>query len=389
MAKAKSRTNGEGSLYFDKSKERWVGSVTLGFTDEDKPIRRKVSAKTQKEAKQKLEELKESVRKGSYVEKDSTKLEDIILMLIEKDYALNIISDTSYKRRKCTLEIVKKSRISKLPIQNISEMDILVFFKGITSYSQSYIRKIYGQVNGAFKYGVHNNILNKNLLDNIRMPKSDKTTKKVTALTIKEQQQFLNVLRNSEHRFKYIYLLMLATGMRCGEVCALSNSDINLNFKHITIRRTVTRDKNDKPILSATTKTENGLRTIKITPYIESIIRQYMNNQYQENKQDLLFYDYRKDKILTTNQVNIAFKSIIKSNRILESDKSYSLHMLRHTFATRCIESGMPAKVLQKILGHADIETTLNTYCDVFESFETDSLNKMEQYMQNNNLQCS
>ena len=56
--------------------------------------------------------------------------------------------------------------------------------------------------------------------------------------------------------------------------------------------------------------------------------------------------------------------------------------MLRHTFATRCIESGMPVKVLSKILGHSDIQITLNTYCDVFENFESDALKQAESYLE-------
>ncbi len=61
-------------------------------------------------------------------------------------------------------------------------------------------------------------------------------------------------------------------------------------------------------------------------------------------------------------------------------EKPFNPHMLRHTFATRCIESGMPVKVLSKILGHSDIEITLNTYCDVFDSYENDALKQAEDY---------
>ncbi len=57
--------------------------------------------------------------------------------------------------------------------------------------------------------------------------------------------------------------------------------------------------------------------------------------------------------------------------------------MLRNTFATRCIKAGMSAKVLQKFLGHADIQTTLNTYCDVFEEHEKDSSDKAFEYLKN------
>lgn len=72
--KTKSRTNGEGSLYYDKSKKRWYGVVTVGYDFNDKPIRKKVSDKEQKVARKKWEELKEQARKGMLVTSDSSSL---------------------------------------------------------------------------------------------------------------------------------------------------------------------------------------------------------------------------------------------------------------------------------------------------------------------------
>ena len=57
--------------------------------------------------------------------------------------------------------------------------------------------------------------------------------------------------------------------------------------------------------------------------------------------------------------------------------------MLRHTYATRCIESGMPAEVLQKLLGHKDIQATINTYNTIFDKFKKEQVNKYIEYMQN------
>lgn len=438
--KTKSRYNGEGSLYYDKSKDRWYGVVTVGFDADDKPIRKKVSDKSQAAAKKKFDELREQVRKGTYVDKDNSRLEDIILFLIERDKALNVINDNSYKRRLDTLSVIQSTNLAKMPIQMITEANIFSFFNAKTHLSQSYLRKLYGQLNSAFKYAQSKDIIYKNPLDQIKMPKSKKATKKITALTIDEQKQFMNVLRNEEanNKYRYIFELMLCTGMRCGEVNALDVSkDILFDFKRISIRRTITKDLSDKPVIGEVTKTDNGQRVISMNNACYKILKEYIDNKWQPNKENLLFYDNERDKILTTNQVNSAFKQIIQKYGIIPMheemkplsdknrksikykkytyyrktpngferlgkeapkdwdkkfgsyyfkaqipEKEFNLHMLRHTFATRCIESGMPAKVLQKLLGHADIETTLNIYCDVFEEYEGEALAKAEEYMQ-------
>ena len=72
------------------------------------------------------------------------------------------------------------------------------------------------------------------------------------------------------------------------------------------------------------------------------------------------------------------------NNKVIILDNSLkgrvSLHSLRHTFATRCIEVGMQPKVLQHILGHSDIKITLKTYCDAFESFQNENVAKTDEY---------
>ena len=86
--------------------------------------------------------------------------------------------------------------------------------------------------------------------------------------------------------------------------------------------------------------------------------------------------------------INSVLKRLCEKHKINKGIK-VNFHMLRHTYATRCIESGMQAKVLQKKLGHRDITITLNTYADVFSKYEDTCDNSYINYLEQNNLGCS
>ena len=92
-----------------------------------------------------------------------------------------------------------------------------------------------------------------------------------------------------------------------------------------------------------------------------------------------------KDGSLIANgTVNSAFKRLCKKYNIKSGEVNF--HMLRHTYATRCIESGMQAKVLQKKLGHHDITITLNTYTDIFSKYEDTCDNNYTEYLEQNKI---
>lgn len=190
----------------------------------------------------------------------------------------------------------------------------------------------------------------------IKKPKAKKETIKVEALTMEEERKLINILNNSNHKYKNIILLLLLlfTGLRVGELLALSRNNINLNKKTISIERTLTRDKNDKVILGKTTKTITGKRNI------------YINNIF-----------------ITPSEINSYLQRLNQANMICNHIHT---HMLRHTYATRCIEVGMSAKVLQKNLGHKKIQTTLDTYTSVFDKFIEDENKKYDLYMEKLNI---
>lgn len=382
MANTKKRGNGDGSIYYSDAKKRWVGQVTTGRDANGKLQRRTVYGKTKTEVKEKITGIKNEVMHQTYVAPDRITVAELLQNLIDEDRALNIISDASYIRKLSTLRRIECSALAAIPVQAVTFVSVQDYLQSITGYSNSIIGKDFGLLKRCFSEAVRRDLLIKNPMDAVRKPKSSKQDKKVRALTIDEQRTLVDVLTHHDVQYKEQLLLMLYTGMRMGEINALEVGDVNFNFHFITIRRTITKDAQDHAIIGTTTKTYAGQRKIPLTPYVESFLRAFME-QMQPNRENLLFYDHRKQAPLTTSQVNLQFQRIVEKFNVADPavSGSISLHSLRHTYATRCIEGGMPAKVLQTLLGHTDIKTTLNTYCDAFAEYQDESVAKVEAYL--------
>ena len=97
-----------------------------------------------------------------------------------------------------------------------------------------------------------------------------------------------------------------------------------------------------------------------------------------ENKENLLFYDTKQDKYITTQQVNSFYRRLCKKYDI----KCDGQHSLRHTFATRCVEAGVDYNTLKEWLGHKDIHTTIDTYAAVLTDFSNTQSEKYSVYIE-------
>lgn len=386
------RCNGEGTIFKRtiKGQVYYVSRYKVGKTKDGKDDFITKYSKTQAEAKEKLENIITEKNTNKLLRKSEITLEDIIEKYIDDLYRVNKLKDVSYTRKIEYFNIIKKHYISKLRVQEIKDYDVNDFFEYITSYSNSVIQHIYGLLNNSFKLAIKYKVINYNILDDkiyFSRPISKKETKKVRGFTIQEQQDFLKYIKdpNCKCLHKYQMLISLFTGMRMGEINALYVSDIDFDNNVIHIRRTLTKDKNDKTTMGNTTKTYSGNRDIVIDNQLKSILKEFMNSElYVKNKYNLLFYNL-KNVYFSTGQINMEFKRFCQKWNIADG-YNVNQHQLRHTFATRCIEAGVPPVVLSKILGHKDIETTLNVYSDVFDLYEKQNNEKVSSYLRKNNI---
>lgn len=198
-------------------------------------------------------------------------------------------------------------------------------------------------------------------LEQVKLPSA--STKSRGIITDKSRERIEQTILNSEaggrdRRVKLGILFTLYTGVRIGELCGLRHGDIDLDNRVVSIRRTVERiadldvtTKAKTKIVVSEPKTENSVRVIPLPSFLVKYLRAF---------------DMTPDCYLLTgttkytepHQYYLRYKTFMRKLGL----DSYTFHALRHTFATRCMDSGFDPKSLSEILGHANVSTTLALY---------------------------
>lgn len=372
--------------------------------------RHAVYARTLDELREKEKEVAKDISDGIKAEARSVTLNDIYNMWKETKRGLK---NTTYQNYCYMYGMFVQPSLGKKRIADIKKSDVKRFYNTLADekgLQPNTIDNIHTVVHQLFTFAIDDEYIRANPSDNaIRELKKSREfiTEKRSALTAEQEKLFLYFLRETpmyQHWYP-VFAVMVGSGLRVGEITGLRWQDIDLNEGLIDVNHTLVYyshrivkpgEKNGCYFAINSTKTPASKRTI---PMLDSVREAFeMEQQYQKEAEvessvtvdgytGFIFVN-RFGNVQHQGTLNKAIYRIIRDCNMkqVESGKElllphFSCHSLRHTFATRMCERGVNIKVIQDVMGHTDIATTMNIYTDATRDMKNQAFKSLNEVL--------
>ena len=263
------------------------------------------------------------------------------------------------------------------------------------TYAGSTIRQTYIAMGTMFRAAVMNDMITKHPMDGVRYTKPVRAANDIKFLTVEEQEIFLETAKRS-HNYRQ-YVLLLETGLRTSELIGLTWDAIDWKKRTLTVNKTLEYRHKEGYWRAGPPKTATSYRTIPLTNRAYDVLKECYDERHTRKEsetlsqileyidrrtgqtgyllmRDLVFINYRTGEPAKNSSYDTHLYKLCDEAKI----KRFCMHALRHTYATRAIESGMQPKVLQKLLGHASIKTTMDRYVHVTDTSLTNAVKQFE-----------
>lgn len=363
--------------------ERKDGRYMYRYTDKKTGQRKTIYARGLPELREKeksvLSDAEDNIRTGGNVK--SLTVNDLFRHYLE----IKEISDSTKVNYRSTWKNSVEDSIGRYKVVQVLPSDIKKLYSGLSQkgLAKSSIKRVHNLLHPVLEMAVDDDIIRRNPVKSVwgdygREPEEKK------ALTVAQQKRLMEFVKSDTTYNACCPMLtvMLGTGARCGELVGLTWDDVDMEKKEIHIRRTlVYKDYGDGLKLHASTpKTKSGIRTIPMSDGVynafaqqkelNSLLGKDKNRFKVEGLQDFVFIT-RNGRPLLMCSVNKILSNIVKAVNAQGQEETFpdiSAHTMRHTFCTRMAENGMDIKVLQYLMGHANINITMQVYNHIADS---------------------
>ena len=315
----------------------------------------------------------------------------------------NLICDLSPNTRRNYRERYKiniQPVIGSMRLSDVKPMHCKIVLNRMDAvYAGSTIRQTYIAMGTMLRSAVMNKMIFEHPMDGVRYTKPVRAVDDIKFLTVEEQQIFMEAAKRS-HNYRQ-YALLLETGLRTGELIGLTWDAIDWRKRTLTVSKTLEYRHNQDSWRAGPPKTATSYRTIPLTNRAFDILKEcyserdtrkesdtlsqileYIDRRTGETNylvmKDLVFINFRTGEPAKNSSYDTHLYKLCDEGNI----KRFCMHALRHTYATRAIERGMQPKILQRLLGHASIKTTMGRYVNVSDE---SLFNAVEQFETNAN----
>lgn len=293
-------------------------------------------------------------------------------------------------------------------IKDIKYSDVLQFYYYLLNergLQYNTLDTVHTLLHPTFQLAVRDDIIRKNPTDGVMREISQNGGKNKgirRALTIEQQRAYMDYISNHPVYYHWwpMFTILLGTGCRIGEALGLRWEDVDFEKRMISVNHTLVyykrTDEDTAALRVSTPKTEAGIRTIPMLDVVFDAFQMLHEEQketgFNESVIDgmtgFVFCD-RFHNVPNPSSVNRAIKRIVNTynnEEILEAARQkreplllpeFSCHQLRHTFCTRLCENETNLKVIQSVMGHRDIATTMDIYAEATDTKKRESFDQL------------
>ena len=366
------RENGEGTIT-QLPTGTYMGKIQIDG------VRKSVYGKSRPEVVKKIQKLCVNSLKG-LKDSSSMKLNSWLLFWLENYKKLRLKPKT-YEVYETQSVYNILPFLGDIPLKDLNSLQIQKYInKKAETLSSSTVRKQFNILNSCLEKAVANEMINKNPCEHIELPVLEQ--KEIKAFTREEEQKFLECAK--EDPLYTLFVVALDTGIRLGELLALTWSDIDFESEEIRVNKNLifvkdfegsTGRKNTLKVQD-TPKTKSSTRKVPVTVRALKLLQSLKSDR-------VLVFCTKTNNYLSPRNVQRSFVRVALRAGL----DGCNFHSLRHTYATRLFELGVPVNVVSKLLGHSKTSITSDIYITVIPQLKTDAVKALDSlHHSNNNL---